>query len=1132
MLDGSAKKLSLRFAVGSEGGTLPARSVFVDGPTQTVWVATDGHDVVTWRVEPGTAALRQCSVMTTRSGCGTALVCKIGAGEEESATVVLGRDRSLSVWESDLCVGKKSAATTGRPERACLLSDGLHVAVAGRGCEVEVVSVGLLAVTQTLPHGHASWITALHALPPLGSNRLERRPPVLFSASRDGMAVFWSLDLAAGTAIPVASLALDPSAPALAARVSADAKVLAMVFATRVELHRTLKPALLHALPAPPGRQWRGCCFLSPLRLLVWDDAGGAVVFLLPLSYRQLPEPQFGPSSVAPQQNESFGRRRPFETGKSKSKSGSAVSAGTSSSSSRGGFHRSRTGIIFQERDPSEESPPSATMAAGAAETDPSAVEAACAALTEPMVEQRLAVPAETEEGEVWQWVDSACSAELYCAMGANGRLHAWLLREGEADELRPLYCPSPPAVAAAPEPAMQSVVVLIDETSAVLVEGCASGELRGTSLPSGRLLWRQPRAHTGSVTCLFCPPTEDAPPGVAGSLSAARDQFVSGGADYRVVVWHAQTGAQMHVFAQHAGRVERIVGPPATGTRWRSCLLSVGSDRAVCLLSLQNYNCQYMLVGHSARVESLVWREDQDFLIVGCADGSAYVWELGTGSLVQHGRSPRAQEVIFEGWFLIQTVFPHSHVFKVLSSGPNLLSSCGRASRRGGGLVSARSHGERAAQVLTVGVRQLLAALAQGGGRAAGVLGWAAWLVPWDALPEATARELAERTSLSPTMAGVCSALQGRGKLVSVSRAPQRRRETSARLAALQLMAAVAVLQRLVRQSEDLAVKSICTQVIGLLCNDGGAAVPPSLAVLATHWQDSQEEVMDAARSLFGATVEHMGAGELRKCIALYENALTEGVTTPRFRSLAAMVLGALAARGVALEVPLTARVTDALVLLVLNAPDRAVSLGAAELLATRGAPLRGGGVEMQQLLERLLRLALAAGPGGAAGEVAWRALLAVAAAQPDAALRLLSASAASPETSVAETNAMLVLLRDLARSSPGCLLPHLGVVAGLAVRPLDPAVAHKRRACLACATQTLDALVRRFPMVAFHQPQQRIAVGTAGAQVLLFDVATGNETARLEGHKGPVAAVAFSPAGTQVAAFCLTQGQIKVAC
>jgi WD40 repeat protein len=108
--------------------------------------------------------------------------------------------------------------------------------------------------------------------------------------------------------------------------------------------------------------------------------------------------------------------------------------------------------------------------------------------------------------------------------------------------------------------------------------------------------------------------------------------------------------------------------------------------------------------------------------------------------------------------------------------------------------------------------------------------------------------------------------------------------------------------------------------------------------------------------------------------------------------------------------------------------------------------------------------------------------------------------------------------------------MIPHLGAAVLLVVRPLDPAVPHRRSACLASATSALQTLVRRFPMVSFHEASQRVAVGTSAGYVLLLDAGAGVETARLTGHTGAIAAVAFSPSGTRLASFCLSQGQIRV--
>jgi hypothetical protein len=49
---------------------------------------------------------------------------------------------------------------------------------------------------------------------------------------------------------------------------------------------------------------------------------------------------------------------------------------------------------------------------------------------------------------------------------------------------------------------------------------------------------------------------------------------------------------------------------------------------------------------------------------------------------------------------------------------------------------------------------------------------------------------------------------------------------------------------------------------------------------------------------------------------------------------------------------------------------------------------------------------------------------------------------------------------------------------VVEAALRPLDPAVPSLREGSLGASTSALRELVRRYPMVHFNQPTQRLAV------------------------------------------------------
>lgn len=65
-----------------------------------------------------------------------------------------------------------------------------------------------------------------------------------------------------------------------------------------------------------------------------------------------------------------------------------------------------------------------------------------------------------------------------------------------------------------------------------------------------------------------------------------------------------------------------------------------MASDHSVTLLSLAEKKCVTLASRHLFPVVSIKWRPLDDFLIVGCSDGTVYVWQMETGHLdrVLHG--------------------------------------------------------------------------------------------------------------------------------------------------------------------------------------------------------------------------------------------------------------------------------------------------------------------------------------------------------------------------------------------------------------------------------------------------------------------------------------------------------------
>lgn len=67
---------------------------------------------------------------------------------------------------------------------------------------------------------------------------------------------------------------------------------------------------------------------------------------------------------------------------------------------------------------------------------------------------------------------------------------------------------------------------------------------------------------------------------------------------------------------------------------RVQHCVCSVASDHSVGLLSLREKKCIMLASRHLFPIQVIKWRPSDDYLVVGCSDGSVYVWQMDTGEL------------------------------------------------------------------------------------------------------------------------------------------------------------------------------------------------------------------------------------------------------------------------------------------------------------------------------------------------------------------------------------------------------------------------------------------------------------------------------------------------------------------
>ncbi|XP_069369781.1 WD repeat-containing protein 7 isoform X2 [Paralichthys olivaceus] len=165
--------------------------------------------------------------------------------------------------------------------------------------------------------------------------------------------------------------------------------------------------------------------------------------------------------------------------------------------------------------------------------------------------------------------------------------------------------------------------IILVPATQTAIVQLLQGEHMLRRGWPPHRTL----RGHRNKVTCVLYP----------YQISPRYDQrsLVSGGVDFSVIVWDIFTGEMKHIFCVHGGEITQLIIPPENcSNRVQHCVCSVASDHSVGLLSLRERKCIMLASRHLFPIQVIKWRPADDYLVVGCSDGSVYVWQMDTGAL------------------------------------------------------------------------------------------------------------------------------------------------------------------------------------------------------------------------------------------------------------------------------------------------------------------------------------------------------------------------------------------------------------------------------------------------------------------------------------------------------------------
>ena len=105
-----------------------------------------------------------------------------------------------------------------------------------------------------------------------------------------------------------------------------------------------------------------------------------------------------------------------------------------------------------------------------------------------------------------------------------------------------------------------------------------------------------------------------------------------------------------------------------------------------------------------------------------------------------------------------------------------------------------------------------------------------------------------------------------------------------------------------------------------------------------------------------------------------------------------------------------------------------------------------------------------------------------------------------------------------------------YLSLLLEIILKTLSPHNPAIRKSCLDQASEILQILMAKLPMVAFSQARQRIAVGNMDNSISIYDLKTASFWKALEGHEAPVSAVIFSKNGDTLVSYSAQDFSLRV--
>ena len=191
---------------------------------------------------------------------------------------------------------------------------------------------------------------------------------------------------------------------------------------------------------------------------------------------------------------------------------------------------------------------------------------------------------------------------KYYATGGSDGDAHLWEVKTGREVAQFKGHTETVDSVAFSPD-------------SRLLATASADNTVRLWTLSGGKP--KVLRGHTGAVNSVDFSPD--------GKL------LITGSTDQTARLWDAQTGGELKVLSGHSARVSSVAFSRPDGR-----LAITDTSKAEVLWDVETGNQVGRLEGHSSEIGAAAFSPDGRWILTGCNDGVARLWERATGKLAQ----------------------------------------------------------------------------------------------------------------------------------------------------------------------------------------------------------------------------------------------------------------------------------------------------------------------------------------------------------------------------------------------------------------------------------------------------------------------------------------------------------------